>query len=66
MYFFHYIILFFIEIWEYIEGVRETVEDLAERVRKAQHNTEIIIEIMKKWEKDPLFTRVDDGSKEVR
>lgn len=37
------------------------VEDLDKRVQKAQGNTFVIIDNMKKWEKEPLFTRVEES-----
>ena len=41
-----------------MEEIREVIEDLDERVRKAQENINIITDMMKTWEKDPLFTRI--------
>ena len=58
------IVSFFIGIWEYIEGVREVVTDLDERVLKAQRNAEVIKGMLKKFEDQPLFTRFDDGRPE--
>ena len=40
-----------------MEEIREVIEDLDERVRKAQENIDVITDMMKKWEQDPLFTR---------
>ena len=40
-----------------MEEIREVIEDLDERVKKAQANINIITDMMKTWEKDPLFTR---------
>ena len=51
-------------IWAYIEKVRAIVTDLDDRVQKAQKNANAIHQLMKKWDKQPMFTRYDDGRAE--
>ena len=53
-----------IGIWNYIEGIRFTVSDLAKRVIKTQENVITIEHTMKTWKSEPLFVRIDDGKSE--
>ena len=52
---------FFTGIWDYIEKLRQIVIDLDDRVQKSQENAKLINGLMKKWDREPLFTRHDDG-----
>ncbi|XP_076856222.1 dynein axonemal heavy chain 9 [Brachyhypopomus gauderio] len=46
-------------IWEYIQGVRETVHDLERRLQKTKDNVEEIQSIMKTWA-NPIFGRKEE------
>ncbi|XP_077976399.1 dynein beta chain, ciliary-like isoform X2 [Styela clava] len=46
--------------WEYIQETRALVQDLEERVHKANDNVKQIEKIMEKWVETPLFVRRDD------
>ena len=51
-------------IWNYIENLRSTVTDLAQRVAKTQQNVEEVTKIMQQWKDQPLYKRTDTGAKE--
>ena len=52
-------IIYFLDIWNYIESLRCTATDLSQRVVKAQRNVEQIAYLINQWKDCPLFTRVE-------
>ena len=52
-------------IWEYIEQLRSTLMDLDSRVKKTQHNIDVITKIMQPWQDKPLFVRKATEGKKV-
>ncbi|KAK7113097.1 dynein beta chain, ciliary-like [Littorina saxatilis] len=47
-------------VWEYVEGIRDKVHDLEQRVQKAKDNDAQIQLIMTTWTKVPLFERREE------
>ena len=50
-------------MWTYVEQLRTLVENLYNRVSKAQQNTDRIYSLINTWSLTPLFER-KDGKKE--
>ena len=51
-------------IWDYIENIRKTTDDLNSRLRKAQDNVLKINKEIRAWENVPLFERINDPKME--
>ena len=53
------IVVFHLDIWNYIENLRCTAADLSQRVLKTQRNVEQIRLMINQWNHSPLFQRID-------
>lgn len=49
--------VFCLDAWDYIERIRDNVEQLANRVLKAQQNLARIFSLVNAWSDSPLFSR---------
>ena len=49
-------------IWDYMEQLRKLVIDLDHRVKRTQHNVEVISKSMQTWKDKPMFTRKESES----
>lgn len=49
--------LYFADAWEYIEEIRNLVDQLASRVLRAQKNLATITALVNSWSDKPLFCR---------